>query len=279
MVDQFWIFALLLVLGILLTWGYRAVAKPSKPWILLVPLILPAVLWLAIGGRLTSVKEPGGLEITFSQAASAPVSELVDVAALPLDATIETTPDASMMVEQRTLVTEPDTSQKYSGLGAVAVTQGEKTGRIFLWYIYDEIEPERLETILLEERWRLANDVAREYLVFGPEIGRIDCYLPATDLVLRASDVRRALRALEAAPRAEWGRSLRDSGVCQKPLQRTVAAIDALAHLSGAGHDEGIVVRESGSYVGLIFRDRIVTHLLRALSGTNALSAGTDVDR
>jgi hypothetical protein len=169
-------------------------------------------------------------------------------------------------MEQRPIEADPSTATLYSGLGAVAVTVGERSGRVFLWYLYEGLDPAALRQTLLDEAPRLTFDVAREYLMFGPEIGRIDCYIPSDDLVLRRDDVQQMLRVLPTLPQSDWGRSLRESGVCRPPLAQNVSAMDALSVLSTAGHDEGIVVRDSGTYVGLIFRDQIVTHLLRSLS-------------
>lgn len=258
-------FGALLGLGIVLVALFHAIVRPNVKAVLIVPLVLPAILWAAIGQWMAAPRSPDAAATHFLGVASAPIERFSDTTALSLDATLTTASEAPSGAEVASQA-ESESPLDYSGLGASAVTRGDQNGRVFLWFIYSGLDPLQLEQALAETWGRLAADPVRQYLVFGSDVGQIDCYLRDEDVLLRTADVLLMLRAMGGAERGAWPEVLRDRTMCTKPFDRNMPAINVLSRLAQNGHEEGIVVAEDGSYVGLATSDRIVSQLLQALT-------------
>ncbi|MBL26106.1 MAG: hypothetical protein CMM50_00950 [Rhodospirillaceae bacterium] len=259
-------FGALFCLGIVLVALFQAVARPNAKAILLVPLVLPVFLWAAIGHRMGASEMPDAAEAHFLNIASAPVERFTDTSALSPESTLTAVPRLSPTAEAASSPAESEISLDYGALGASAVTRGDQNGRFFLWFLYSGLDPLQLEQALAESWGRLAEDPVRQYLVFGPQVGRIDCYLRDDDAVFRTGDVLLMLRAMGTARPETWPEVLRDSTICTAPFDHTMPAINTLSRLAQLGQDEGIVVDDDGVYVGLASRDRIVSQLLQALT-------------
>ena len=258
-------FGALLGLGIVLVALFHAIVRPQAKAVLIVPLVIPVILWAALGHWMAAPRPPDTAETHFLGVASAPVERFSDTTALSLDSAATTASEAPSGAEG----TSPAGGRSpldYSGLGASAVTRGDQNGRVFVWFLYAALDPLQLEQALAESWGRLGADAVRQYLVFGSDVGRIDCYLRDEDVLLRPGDVLLMLRAMSGAERGTWPEVLREFAMCTAPFDHNMPAINVLSRLAQSGQDEGIVVSEDGTYVGLATSDRIVSQLLQALT-------------
>lgn len=254
----------MVVLGALLAWAFNRFASPDKKSLLLVPLILPALLWFGLSGQLKEISGPGGLQISFAAMANTPVTDLTNKGGLrPVFPRVSTREQVALPAEARYV-------KKDIGAIAAHVLRGAKTKRIFYWFPYKELDAKRLLRGVRAAD-QAAHDEITEYLVFGPEMGVIDCYILDVDFVQKENQVIDTLKALTTMPPEQQRAFLATAPICLKPFQGEVTAIEALRRLDASGHDEAIVVNSQSGYRGLAFRDTIVSALVTAL--TNALLA------
>jgi hypothetical protein len=245
-------------LGALLAWFFERIARPEKKMILLVPLILPALVWLGISGQLSEVSGPGGILVRFAAEAKSPVENFTRRGGLrPVFPQAPVTAQMALPAEARYVK---------DALGSISaeVQRGDITRRIFYWFAYDRLEPANLYDRIRSVR-HAANDEITEYLLFGPAVGVIDCYMLDVDFVRRDDELRKTLRALASMPAEQRRAFLPKSSICLEPLSEKVPAVDALQRLDSAGHDEAIVVNDANGYVGITFRDTIVSALVSSL--------------
>ena len=85
------------------------------------------------------------------------------------------------------------------------------------------------------------------------------------DFRQREETLSKTLRALALVPVEQRRAFLLESDICAKPLDESVPAIEALRRLDDSRHDEAIVVNSSGGYLGIAFRDTIVSSLVTSL--------------
>lgn len=247
-----------LALGLVLAWAFDRIARPAKRPMLLIPLVLPGLLWFGISGQLSEVKGPGGFQLVFAAAARAPVADFTDRGGLgPIFPTAPTTAQMALPAEARYV------KEALEG-ASVAVLRGDVTRRIFYWIVWDGLEPRQLLARIDSVR-DAAGDAVPEYLLFGPAVGVIDCYILDVDFERRHEALAKTLTALAAMPAAQQRAFLPEQAICRRPMPADVPALAALRRLDAAGHDEGIVVNAAQGYVGITFRDTIVSALVSAL--------------
>jgi hypothetical protein len=248
-----------LFLGALLAWFFNWIAHPEKKAILLAPLILPGLIWFGISGQLKEVSGPGGFQVTFAAEAKAPVLNFTERGALrPVFEPMPVMVQMALPVPPE-FVSEPIAKQ------SDAVLMGDKSRRIFYWFTYGKVDPAALLDAIEFVGRDVATDASSEFLVFGPEVGVVDCYVPDTDFLQKREELAKTLRALAAMPAEQRRAFLGDSEICAKPFGENLPAVDALRRLDDARHDEAIVVNESNGYLGIAFRDTIVSALVTSL--------------
>ena len=235
------------------------IARPEKKTILLVPLILPSLIWFGISGQLRQVTGPGGFQVIFAAEAKAPVVNFTERDGV--------SPAFSpyAVTTQMALPAPPEYVRERIAKISDNVLMGDITRRIFYWFTYDNLQP--LVLFRNINSFRGADrDSESEFLVFGPQVGIIDCYILDVDFVQRREEeFFKAMQALASMPAEQRRTFLLDSDICTKPFEQSLPAIDALRRLDNARHDEAIVINKSGGYFGMAFRDAIISSLVASL--------------
>jgi hypothetical protein len=243
--------------GVALALVARRLLRIEQPFVLTAVLFVPALIWLALTGGLDRLKaSKDGFEVVFRQAVAAPVSTFAT------DAETVTIGGGGMMVQR--MLTEAELLQ--GELGATAATRGTKTGRVLLWFAFPSMQPDLIIPALRERAMTLVADADRQYLVFGPEVGRITCYVADDSLPHRLGGLIEALRALQAAPRDAWAAILKQDDTCRAPLVDKTSALAAIRAMAEGEQDSAIVVRADGSYLGIVYRDRLISTLFEKLA-------------
>lgn len=261
-----------LLFGVLLAWVFDRIARPEKRLMLLIPLVLPGLLWFGVSGQLSEVKGPGGFQVVFAAAAQEPVANLTDRGGLdPIFPSVPTVPNMAQMA----LPAEARYVKEALEGSSAAVLRGDVTRRIFYWFLWDGLDPRDLLARIDSVR-DAVGDAVPQYLLFGPEVGVIDCYILDVDFEKRREVLAKTLTALAAMPPAQQRAFLPEQAVCQRPMSADSPALAALRRLDAAGHDEGIVVNAAQGYVGITFRNTIVSALVSALFDALAGPDGSD---
>lgn len=259
MIERIAIAVGVLTLGLALAWAFDRLVGPKQKALALIPLAMPALLWFGLSGQLQEVKAPGGFQVTFAAAARAPVAEFASAGGLrPIFPTAPVLAQVALPAEARYV------KPALEGASA-AVLRGDVSGRVFYWIRYEGLNPRQLLARIKDAAHEAVGDDAVEYLIFGPDVGVIDCYVMDVDFDLKRETLAKTLKAMAAMPPPQQRALLADADVCQKPLQASTPAIDALERLDRAGHDEALVANTADGYAGIAQRDRIVSALISSL--------------